>query len=227
MATSHPSITVISRAVDDDYHTLIDDVLNGTSTSSYAQSLKSDMASLSVSDGLVLLDSRRIVLPISGVKPVLQLLHASHSCINKTIVLARSLYYWPGMVNGIKQLISSCRECYKLLQSQPANQMTTAPPSRHFGYPMQHVGLDLFSFGGKSFLIWWITGVATPSITPCALSLKTPSSPSSPRGLIPWAGHRPFGATGAPSSVETSPGFVRRTASRTNSPPPATPRETV
>ena len=57
------------------------------------------------------------------------------------------------MVNNIKQLISSCRECCKLLQSQPGNPMTTSSPSRHFGYPTQHVGLDLFSFGGKSFLI--------------------------------------------------------------------------
>ena len=31
--------------------------------------------------------------------------------------------------------------------------MTTAPPSHHLGFPMQHVGLHLFSFGGKSFLI--------------------------------------------------------------------------
>ena len=38
-------------------------------------------------------------------------------------------------------------------QSQPANPMITAPPSHHLGYPMQHVGLDLFSFGGKSFLM--------------------------------------------------------------------------
>ena len=145
-ATSHPSMDVIYRAVDDDYRALISDVLNGASVFSYSRSLKSDMASLSVSDGLVLLDSHRIVLPLPGVKPVLKLLHASHSGINKTIVLARGLYFWLGM-------ISSCQECTKLLQSQPANPMTNIPPSRHFGYPMQHVGLDLFSVGGKSFLI--------------------------------------------------------------------------
>ena len=111
------------------------------------------MASLSVSDGLILLDTRRIVLPLPAVKPVLRLLHASHSGINKTLVLARGLYFWPGMVNDIKQLISNCRECTRLLQSQPANPMSTAPPFRHLGHPMQHVGLDLFSFGGKTFLI--------------------------------------------------------------------------
>ena len=153
VATSHPSMDIISRAVDDDYRALVQDVLRGTSTSSYSRSLKLEMASLSVSDGLVLLDSRRIILPTPAVKPVIHLLHASHSGINKTILLARGLYYWPGMINDIKQLVSSCRECSQLLQSQPSNPMTTASPSSHFGYPMQHVGLDLFSFGGKSFLI--------------------------------------------------------------------------
>ena len=153
MATSHPSMDVIYCAIDENYRALINDVLNETSVSSYSRSLKSDMASLSVSDGLVLLDSCLIVLPLSAVKPVLKLLHASHSGINKTIVLARGLYFWPGRINDVKQLISSCHECTKLLQSQPANPMITAPPSHHFGYPMQHVGLDLFSFGGKSFLI--------------------------------------------------------------------------
>ena len=74
---------VIYRAIDEDYHVLVNDVLNETSVSSYSRSLKSDMASLSVSDGLVvLLDSRCIVLPLSAVKPVLKLLHARHSGIN-------------------------------------------------------------------------------------------------------------------------------------------------
>ena len=50
------------------------------------------MASLSVSDGLVLLNSRRIVLPLPAVKPVLQLLHASHSGINKTLAGKPSLF---------------------------------------------------------------------------------------------------------------------------------------
>ena len=31
--------------------------------------------------------------------------------------------------------------------------MVTTPPSSHFGFSMQHLGLDLFSFGGKDYLI--------------------------------------------------------------------------
>ena len=57
------------------------------------------------------------------------------------------------MSNDIKQLISSCVQCTKVLPSQPSNPMITPSPSTHFGFPMQHVGLDLFSFGNKEFLI--------------------------------------------------------------------------
>ena len=154
-ATSQPSLDIIYNAIDEDYRTLLEGVLHGKSTSTYSCSLKANTDSLSVSDGLVLLNSRRIVLPLPAVKPVLRLLHASHSGVNKTITLARDLYFWLGKNNDIKQLVSMCRECLRLLQSQPSNPMTTSPPSSHLGYPMQHVGLDLFSFGGKSCVDHW------------------------------------------------------------------------
>ena len=82
---------LLRTAMDDDYRLLLSDISNGTHHSNYSTFLKSDFDSLSTSDGLVLLDSCCIVLPLGAVKPILQLLHASHSGINKTLVLARSL----------------------------------------------------------------------------------------------------------------------------------------
>ena len=108
--TSQPSINIVYNAVDDDYRQLVQDVINNTSLSKYSQHLKGSFDSLSVLDNLVLLDSRRIVLPLSAVKPVLRLLHASHSGITKKSNLAKGLYYWPGMSNDIKQLVSCCVE---------------------------------------------------------------------------------------------------------------------
>ena len=81
------------------------------------------------------------------------MLHSSHSGITKTTNLARGLYFWPGMINDIKQLVSAYPDCARVLQSQPSNHIITVAPSSHFGFPMQHVGLDLFSFGGKDYLI--------------------------------------------------------------------------
>ena len=101
----------------------------------------------------MLLDSRRIVLMLPAVKSILHLLHSSHSGITKTTNLARGLYFWPGMSNNIKQLVSCCVDCTRVLPSQPSNPMSTPSSSTHFGFPMQHIGLDLFSFGNKEFLI--------------------------------------------------------------------------
>ena len=100
-APSQPSLNIVYAAIDEDYKNLILDVQNNTCVSSYSRALKGNMDDLSVSDGLVLLDSRRIVLPLSAIKPVLRLLHSSHSGITKTTALARGLYFWPGMTNDI------------------------------------------------------------------------------------------------------------------------------
>ena len=151
--SSSSSLEVVYSSIDEDYRLLLSDVKNGTNFSKYSLHLKSDSDSLSLSDGLVLLDSRRIVLPLPAIRPILNLLHTSHSGINKTITLARGLYYWPGMVNDIKQLISRCATCVRVQPLQPFYPLTTPPPSTYLGYPMQHVGLDLFSYGGKQYLI--------------------------------------------------------------------------
>ena len=63
--TSQPAICLIYDAVDDDYRQLVEDVKNGAAISTYSQSLKGSFNILSISDNLVLLDSRRIVLPLS------------------------------------------------------------------------------------------------------------------------------------------------------------------
>ena len=77
--TLQPSLNIVYAAVDDDYRKLIEDVKCNTSLSTYSRSLKGSMDVLSVSDNLLLLESCRIVLPLPAVKPVLKLLHSSHS----------------------------------------------------------------------------------------------------------------------------------------------------
>ena len=91
--TSQLAIRLIYDAVDDDYRQLVEDIKSGTAFSTYSQFLKGSLDILSILDNLVLLDSRRIVLPLPAVKPVLKLLHSSHSSITKTTNLARGLYF--------------------------------------------------------------------------------------------------------------------------------------
>ena len=56
------------------------------------------------------------------------------------------MYFWPGMFDDIRQMISQCRPCNIHCPSQPKNPRISQPPSSYFGPPMSHVGLDLFEF---------------------------------------------------------------------------------
>ena len=50
--------------------------------------------------------------------------------------MARSLYFWPGMLNDVKQLVEGCLTCRKYHPSQPVNKRTTPVPSSFLGPPM-------------------------------------------------------------------------------------------
>ena len=113
--------TVILDSMDTDYIMLRNDILNQTCESRYAGQLKAVFDNLSVDVESVYLDARRIVMQLKGVKPILKLLQVSHVGVNKTYDLARSIYYWPGMLNDIKQMIDGCEACHSFCPSQPVN----------------------------------------------------------------------------------------------------------
>ena len=119
------------------------------------------------------------------------------------------------MTNDIKQLVSTCPDCIHVHPSQPANPMVTSSPSSHFGFPMQHFGLDLFSFGGRDYLI--CVDHYQPSINFCDLSLRTLSSKFLLPGSTFSVGHSPSVVTGAHSFMGIFPVSVKNMASITNS----------
>ena len=88
------------------------------------------------------------MVPSAERPKILSLLHKGHPGRTKTRTLARQLYYWPGMSNDIKQLVSTCQECVELLpkQRQQPLQQTFATG------PMQQTSADLFSLAGKNYL---------------------------------------------------------------------------
>ena len=120
------------------------------------------------------MDSKRIVLPLPSVKPILKLLHASHSGIRKTTSLAHGLYFWPGMTNDIKQLVSTCPEYTRVLQSQPANPMSTSAPSSHFGFIVSMRPDKLMSLtwttGSLLALVVFLENSSPPPIVPAQVS---------------------------------------------------------
>ena len=146
--TASGQLDMIFDAIDADYVKFCTDVRTGTFSSVYAKQLKSVIPQLSVDEDLVYLDGSGIVLPIQATKKILPLLHVSHIGMNKTYDLCRSMYFWPGMFNDIKQIVSQCRPCNIHRPSQPKNSRITQLPSSFLGPPIGHVGLDLFEFGG-------------------------------------------------------------------------------
>ena len=160
---------------DSDYIKFRHDVVNGTESCLYSRQMKSVFDQLSVDDELVYLDAKRIVLPLKAVKEVIRLAHLPHAGITKTYELLSSLYFWPGMFNDVKQLISTCGPYAKNAVSMPKNPRSPALPSTHFGPPMACVGVDLFYFGGKSHLVCVAMCIMTRT---SIIFLETPIGPS-------------------------------------------------
>ena len=129
------SVHSVQFAVDSEYIKLRHNILNSTETSVYAKQLRSVFSHFHIDDDLLYINAKQMVLPIAAVKDILQLAHATHSGITKTFELYQSSYFWQGMFNNIKQMISSCRPCSLNASSLPKNPRSTLLPSAHLGPP--------------------------------------------------------------------------------------------
>ena len=103
-------------------------------------------------DNLILINSSKIVIPDNYTNTIISFLHKSHNGFEKTLKLAKALYYRQTMNNDIKQAINNCEECAKL---QPSQQKLKMLPSQSYSEsaPMDTIGTDLFSHAGKDYLI--------------------------------------------------------------------------
>ena len=68
-------------------------------------------------DGLLLLvlNGAWLVVPRTGRKRVLELLHLPHAGVVKTQQAARQLYYWPGMSAAVEDTVKTCDKCIAAL----------------------------------------------------------------------------------------------------------------
>ena len=83
-------------------------------------------------------------------RSILEQLHAAHLGINKTCARANQIVYWPRMTNQIENLVSNCAICNKFKNAQ---QKETLLPHNVPELPWQKVGVDIYSFSGKDYLI--------------------------------------------------------------------------
>lgn len=104
---------------------------------------------LSVVDGLLIFRDR-IVIPTTLRSEMLSRLHESHQHISKTRERANGAIWWPGISKDIRTLVETCQVC---LQRRPTQREQPLRPIPLPGRPWAQLGMDLFEFNRKSFLV--------------------------------------------------------------------------
>ena len=100
---------------------------------------------------LLLVDGNRIIVPQEARQEILKRLHLAHTGMNKTKALARQHFYWPGMNNDVENAVKNCQMCFSRL---PAQASVPNDPTNVDGLePMMQVGMDLFHYGNRDYLI--------------------------------------------------------------------------
>ena len=121
---------------------------------------------LSVQDGVVLRGSR-VVIPESGRRQVLEVLHQGHPGTSRMKSLARGVVWWPGIDADLEGEVRACPECQVHSKSPPSAPLHPWEwPSR----PWVRVHVDHAGpFLGKHFLVLvdayskWLEVIVVPS----------------------------------------------------------------
>ncbi|UYV73932.1 K02A2.6-like [Cordylochernes scorpioides] len=103
---------------------------------------------LGVQNGL-LMRSCRLVIPASMKLEILDKLHAGHFGITKTRLRARETVWWPGISEEIAKTVRKCSVCIQEAVSKHEPLIPTNFPTR----PWQKIGMDLFKFENKWYLV--------------------------------------------------------------------------
>ena len=104
---------------------------------------------LSVDDDVVV-RGERLVIPKSLRQDLIRRLHYAHSGVVSTLSRARGCIYWPGMSSEIKQFIETCDVCRAYDKRQPKETLISHEVT---GRPWANVGVDLFSYESRNYLI--------------------------------------------------------------------------
>ncbi|UYV78284.1 hypothetical protein LAZ67_16000816 [Cordylochernes scorpioides] len=103
---------------------------------------------LGVQNGL-LMRGCRLVIPASMKLEILDKLHAGHFGIAKTRLRARETVWWPGISEEIAETVRKCSVCIQEAVSKHEPLIPTNFPTR----PWQKIGMDLFKFENKWYLV--------------------------------------------------------------------------
>ena len=150
------SVTIegIAEGGDPAYHNLLRHIAYGTPLSQQASQYAghTDLMSTNRNKTIVLYDGDRVVVPKNLTSDVLQSLHAGHTGENKTVTLAKQLYFWPTMLHDIKNLVKSCEHCIAQMPAKRHPIYHETLPSDHT-VPMEMCGADIMTFDKNNYLV--------------------------------------------------------------------------
>jgi len=98
----------------------------------------------------VIYRGERAVVPLGLRKDMIQRIYSSHIGIEGCLRRARVCLYWPGMDAQIRDYIQSCEIC---LSTGSKQQKETMIPHAVKEHPWSKVGLDLFEFNQRTYLV--------------------------------------------------------------------------
>ena len=98
---------------------------------------------------IAVVDGLRILVPIAARSSIIDLLHEGHPGLVRMQKRGSELYFWPDMIRDIETRVKNCQECNLLKASKPKHHMS---PESALS-PMSHVGVDLFSEKGSTYLV--------------------------------------------------------------------------
>ena len=104
---------------------------------------------LTIYDDLIF-KRNKVVIPAVLQKEMLKIVHQPHLGVEASKRRAREALFWPEMDKAIEQLVKSCSICNQNKPQQPFQPLKPHPtPSR----PWQRIGVDIFTFHRKNYLI--------------------------------------------------------------------------
>ena len=92
---------------------------------------------------------RRVIVPSSCRRRVLDSLHSAHQGSAKMLERAKHLVYWPGIVDDLEQTRKRCSICDR---NAPSQAMMPPLPLESPEFPFQMIAMDYFEVKGKSWL---------------------------------------------------------------------------
>ena len=127
----------VTEATENDYH---QEVL----------SVWDELSTISTGKGLIVSLGERIFPPKDQRRRIIDQLHSSHQGLNKTTAAAKHAFFWPGLINEIKNKVSTCEECQTYASSQRSEKIQSV--IEKLERPMQLISSDIFEWKGKYHL---------------------------------------------------------------------------